>query len=324
VRQRTDDGASPWQAPLASVELAGFGGKTMDLAGLAAGAEPVAYTSLGMDKPLAREIQDRLSALGLLDPPGDGLFGPVSHWALAEFRKAAMLAESGAVDRALARALLDADPRTFLPLMPGNDLAGRIAAAMVRKAYWICRHPDAVNIVYVEGVNVDGTPNGNPPNRFNDIRALLQVAPGGRPVLIEVWDGTTEPGRFFTEIDPHPEGAARIAFGQFKSWGVGTHKAGTPSAHEALVQREDVTVHRDLDRNFSRLGDRTFTGMFGINQHWGFDMAVDNIGKASAGCLVGRTKAGHRAFMKLVKADPRHAVSHGYRLMTTILAAEEL
>lgn len=53
-------------------------------------------------------------------------------------------------------------------------------------------------------------------------------------------------------------------------------------------------------------------------------MAADNIGQASAGCLVGRTRSGHRAFMKRVKADPRHAVSEGYLFLTTILAAAEL
>jgi hypothetical protein len=32
----------------------------------------------------ARDIQARLIALGLLDPPADGALGPVSRWALGE------------------------------------------------------------------------------------------------------------------------------------------------------------------------------------------------------------------------------------------------
>jgi len=38
-----------------------------------------------MDAVLAREIQTRLTALGCLDPPADGTFGPVSRLVLGEF-----------------------------------------------------------------------------------------------------------------------------------------------------------------------------------------------------------------------------------------------
>ncbi|NJP21759.1 MAG: hypothetical protein HC763_25245, partial [Hydrococcus sp. CRU_1_1] len=36
---------------------------------------------------------------------------------------------------------------------------------------------------------------------------------------------------------------------------------------------------------------------------WGYDLPVGNIGSSSAGCLVGRTRKGHREFMSLVKSD---------------------
>jgi hypothetical protein len=64
--------------------------------------------------------------------------------------------------------------------------------------------------------------------------------------------------------------------------------------------------------------------MFGINQHWGYDLPPDNVSNASAGCLVGRTKTGHRAYMQRVKSDARFAVSHSYRFQTTILAAADV
>ena len=48
-------------------------------------------------------------------------------------------------------------------------------------------------------------------------------------------------------------------------------------------------------------------------------MTKSDIGRASAGCLVGRTKAGHRAFMSLCKADSRYQANNSYRFATTVL-----
>lgn len=62
--------------------------------------------------------------------------------------------------------------------------------------------------------------------------------------------------------------------------------------------------------------------MFGVNQHWGFDLPKGDIGNASAGCLVGRTKSGHKEFMAIVKRDPRFEASRGYCFMTSVLPAE--
>ena len=99
----------------------------------------------------------------------------------------------------------------------------------------------------------------------------------------------------------NPKGAARIAFNQYKAWSVGTHRASSPQGHEALVQTAPVAVYRDLNKDFKRPGDRVDTGLFGINQHWGYDAPMGDLGTTSAGCLVGRTKNGHRQFMALVK-----------------------
>jgi hypothetical protein len=189
----------------------------------------------------------------------------------------------------------------------------------------VSRHPDCVNIVYVEGMDINGARNQNTPNEFNDVRLVLRVNRAGRPDIVEAWEATSEPGKHHTSIEKlDPHGAARIAFGQFKSWSVGTHMAGRPSAHEALVQTSHVLVHRDLNEDFERTGDEVFEGLFGINQHWGFDMPKSDIGKASAGCLVGRTKAGHRAFMQICKSDPRFVSSRGYRFSTTVLPASAI
>lgn len=79
------------------------------------------------------------------------------------------------------------------------------------------------------------------------------------------------------------------------------HHAGKPQAHKALVQAEPLSVYRDLNKDFKRPGDLLDTGLFAINQHWGYDAPRGDLGRTGAGCLVGRSKNGHRQFMTLIK-----------------------
>lgn len=296
----------------------------MRLIDIANGGAEVPFAEAGRDPNLAADLQSRLSELSLLDAPTDGKFGPVSHWALDAFLARTKLRGKPAIDREVAQRLRDETADTLFPLNIKPDLAGRLVTALQAKRHVFARHPDCINIVYVEAMDPDGTANANTPNNFNDSRFILRINQGGRPVLAGAWEATTEPGLFWTRNPMNPAGAARIAFGQYKAWSVGTHNAGKKSAHEALVQTLEITVHRDLNQDFSRIGDRIETGMFGVNQHWGFDSPKENIGKASAGCLVGRTKAGHREFMKIVKADPRFLANNSYRFPAAILSAVDL
>ena len=283
----------------------------------------VALPMIGADQALATDVQTRLAAIGVLDPPADGAFGPVSHWALAQVVKRLGIAGTPVLDRWLAQALIDAaESGTLFPLNTPASLEGRLVKAMLAAQQWVSRHPECVNVVYVEGMDADGTVNDDAPNVFNDLRIVLRINKAGNPEIVECWDATTEPGRYYTSVQKiDPRGAARIAFGQYKAWSVGTHRAGTPTAHEALVQTAPISVFRDLNEDFERQGDAEFDGLFGVNQHWGYDLPKSDIGRASAGCLVGRTKSGHRAFMALCKADPRYVASNSYRFMTTVMPA---
>ncbi|MGM9512957.1 peptidoglycan-binding domain-containing protein [Roseateles sp. DB2] len=286
----------------------------------------IATSAIGGDHPLATEVQQRLIAAGLIEPPADGDFGPVSQWALDEFLRKIGSPGKGQLDAAMAQALLDPSVGALFPIKPTTTLAGRIAGALLSKRWWITRHPDCVNIVYIEGLNPDGTPNADEANVFNDLRVVLRINTSGEPEIAGAWEGTTGPGYYYVKLQKlDPQGAARIALGQFKSWSVGMHPRGTPAiAHEALVQVKEITVYRDLNEDFRREDDRQFTGLFGINQHSGYNRPVDDIGNASAGCLVGRTKSGHQAFMALVKADPRYLANRGFRFMTTVITAADL
>ncbi|MBO0929648.1 peptidoglycan-binding domain-containing protein [Fibrella aquatilis] len=282
-------------------------------------------SDLAFDIQLTGEVQTKLMTLGCLDAPVDGSFGPVSRLALSRFADIAGVAYEERVDAPLAQALLDASDDTFLPLTLGTDFASRVVRYMQLRNHWLAKLPGFLNIIYVEGANDDGQPNADTFNVFNDRRLVLHIQNGTPTLLLNVL-ATTEPGRFYTENPENSLGAARIAFGQYKSWQVGTHKQGRPGAHEALVQVGNLTVCRDLNRDGKRTGDRIFIDSgFGINQHSGHNQPANNIGKASAGCLVGRTDAQHQEFMQLVKTDPRYSeASHGYRFVSTIIAGDDL
>ena len=295
----------------------------MTLKDLRSTGTAVAMALIGADQELAMDVQARLARHGVLDPPVDGAFGPVSLWALTQVLRRLGTPGKVVLDAEVAGALLDDEP--LFPLHTSASLAGRIVRSMLDQGYWLNRHPDCLNIVYVEGMDADGAPNEDAPNVFNDLRLVLRVNRAGNPEVVEAWEATTEPGRHYTQIERlDPRGAARIAFGQYKAWSVGTHMAGRPSGHEALVQTAPITVFRDLNEDYERTGDQRFEGLFGVNQHWGFDLPKSDVGRASAGCLVGRTKAGHRAFMALCRDDPRYRANNSYRFMSTVLPAADV
>ncbi|MEW6127868.1 MAG: peptidoglycan-binding domain-containing protein [Acidobacteriota bacterium] len=276
------------------------------------------------DEPFAKEVQNRLTALGCLDPPADGIFGQVSRLAIRKLAKIVNLAFDDVVDANFANILLNHTADDLFPLTLGNDFASRIIQYMQLKNYWFARIPNFLTIVYVEGTNEDGNLNNDAFNEFNDRRIVLAFE-DGKPKILHNALATTEPGRFFTVHPTNPLGAARIAFGQFKAWSVGIHKAGTPSAHAALVQVAPLPVHRDLNQDGRRTGDAVDKGIFGINQHKGFNAPVTNIGRSSAGCLVSRLNSDHTAFMSLVKTELRYRdASHSYRFISTIIAGDDL
>lgn len=296
----------------------------MTLYDVSQGSAEIPLEDLGMPayQGLARELQDRLGNLGILDPPSDGIIGPVTRWAFGAFKKLAGPNRTESLDPDTATLLLSKTRDDLFPVQSTSDLAGRIFSYMQSHQMWVALYPGCKNIIYVEGMDPDGTTNSNQPNWFNDLRLLLTIEKG-IPTIIDQWEATTEPGTYYTNHPLNPAGAARIALGQYKSWAVGYHRGNKD--HVALVQVRDISIYRDANKDYQRAGDHLYTGnSFGINQHWGYDYPVDDIGNASAGCLVGRTREGHRAFMKLVKSDPRYQATTFYKIMTTVIDAREL
>lgn len=289
------------------------------------GNTTLSYEKLGRidNKDLVIEIQAILSSLGIIDPPNDGSLGPITLWGIDTFKQLNKIPSSQSFDKTTANALLNAKAIEILPIRPSNDLAGKIVKYMLKKEYWIARVVNCVNIAYVEGMNANGTPNKDKPNNFNDLRMVIGINSKRVPFIRGIWEATTEPGKYYTENPMSDKGAARIKFGQYRAWAVGEHGVGIHK-HEALRQVENLPVHRDLNKDFKRTNDEIEIGMFGINQHWGYDNPVGNVGRASAGCLVGRERDEHKTFMKIIKTDPKYKVNNRYRYHTTIIAGNEL
>ncbi|MBC1221192.1 hypothetical protein GNF10_03335 [Nostoc sp. UCD121] len=212
--------------------------------------------------------------------------------------------------------------RIYLVLPWANDLASRILKYMESKNYEISVGAKMYNIIYVEGMNEDGTINNNAPNVFNDRRMVIEVI-NGIPKIVGNWESTTEPGKYYTDNPMNSKGAARMQLGQYKAWVVGTH--GTAEPHEALVQVGDITVYRDFNKDFKRTGDKPDTSdNFYISQQWGYDNPTNDIKYASAGALVGRTRQGHKDFMAIIKQDKRYVANPKYTFYTTIISGEDL
>lgn len=279
---------------------------------------------IASDKELATQIQVLLVGLGLLDPPADGKFGPISTAALQKFQTLMKINEPEQLGAETAKQLIETKPEDLPtpPLKLGRDLASRIVKYMQLKKYEIFQGIRQYNIVYVEGMNGDATLNNDPPNYFNDRRMVIQIV-DGVPAIVGNWQATTEPGYRYTQRPMNPGGAARIKFGQYKAWQVGIH--GTTDRHEALIQTGGtVTVHRDFNKDYQRVGDKEDTGYFAINQHWGYDLPSNNVYYASAGCLVGRLRQGHREFMSLIKQDRRFQLNNRYIFYSTVIYGQDL
>jgi peptidoglycan hydrolase-like protein with peptidoglycan-binding domain len=279
---------------------------------------------IATDKQLATQIQVLLIGLGLLEPPADGKFGPISSAALKKFQTLMKINEPDQLGAETAKKLIETKPEELPtpPLKLGNDLASRIVKYMQLKKYEIFQGIKEYNIVYVEGMDADGSLNNDKPNYFNDRRMVIQII-DGVPAIVGNWEATTEPGYHYTENPMNPEGAARIKFGQYKAWQVGIH--GTSDRHEALIQTGgEITVYRDLNKDYQRTGDKEDTGYFAVNQHWGYDFPYNNVYYASAGCLVGRMRQGHREFMSLIKKDRRFQLNDRYVFYTTVIDGADL
>ncbi len=315
-------------------------------------------------RALVLDTQNKLTSLGILDPfttastseaipfkpltKQDGMLGGETLTAIRIFSDLIGIPVTSDFTPTLATALQNAEPGTiFGPLdldlqnEPDNQtrLAKRLLLYMQQEGYWFARVPGMLNIVYAEGIDRQGLPNADLTNDWNDRRILFSISQG-KPVMHQNFDATTEPGWKTIENPRNKVNAvAQIAFGQYKAWQMGKHTfPSLRQRQEALHQEETVRVYRDVDKNGKRWSQATKAtrlmqhrdwideGIFGINQHSVVSDRVnhDKVQGWSAGCLVGRFLAEHRAFLKLLRTDIRYQNNAKYMFMTAVVNGDLL
>ena len=205
-------------------------------------------------------------------------------------------------------------------------MESKVLEYMRRKGYMVDTEPGCLNIVYLEGINSDFTPNRDEFDGWNDLSLIIDHDADGVPKILFSAVCTTEPGRASTMAPAAAMmgGVARIAFGQYRAWRVGYHKRSRLlDTHPALVQCAEVPVHRDVNRDGKRTGDPMGTG-YGINQHGTKQLySGKSVGAWSAGCLVRRLWSDHETFMGFVKTDLRYQDDTRYIFYTTVIAGDD-
>ncbi len=197
-----------------------------------------------------------------------------------------------------------------------------LTSIVQEQGYWIARSPGMYNIVYVEGIDSTGEINDNKIDEWNDRRIIIQIEEGGSPRIILNSQATTQPGLKFTQNSMDSNGAANIAFGQYKAWRMGMHKGVQP----ALLQRGYIRLYRDRNKNGIRDNDDLIDigGSFGLNQHGSPYANPSKIGGHSAGSLVGKHYNLHLEFLDILKSDARYKLNSAYTFITTIIDGKKL
>jgi len=185
-----------------------------------------------------------------------------------------------------------------------------------------------ISIVYIEGMNPNFTLNRDRPNEWNDLRLLIRYS-GNKPEIILNSIATTEPGHEATMSKEAARlgGVSRIRFGFHEAlWHHGFHNfAKTGRKHPALVQipGRAVMVHRDLNKDFIRTGDRVGPA-WGINHHGVLRGVPKFVGRHSAGCPVGLDWEEHLEFIDLTKTDPRYLANKSFAYSSWFLPGDQL
>lgn len=199
------------------------------------------------------------------------------------------------------------------------ELVRRCMMVRLKNDWPIAKKAGEVNVDYIEGMDLDGSPNANRKNAFDDLHVLYGFK-DGVPFLIAKYECTTAPGPRYTLKPINPSGAAIIDLGYQACWQPGLHRG----AYQALVQTGGACrVWRDRAKTYKR-GQGMQTGWFGINRHHGGNASRTDIGGHSAGCLVTRLVSHHEESMRIVKADPRYLANKKFVFGTCVMTAAQV
>lgn len=186
------------------------------------------------------------------------------------------------------------------------DFGEKIVKAMKAKGYKTDVDGKKIDIIYLRGMDTSGNAKTRRVNAFDDIRVVIEYGTDGKAKVAGAWEASILPGKKYYESggQGRTDGAFMIDNGQFKkAWQVGIHGGrGGTVPHKGLLLKGNITGTRDANRNGIKDDTLKVSGSgFEVNQHWGYDQPSDNVDDGSAGCLVGRLKAGHEEFIKIVE-----------------------
>ena len=165
-------------------------------------------------------------------------------------------------------------------------------------------------------VNIVGIRNSstgqNVSNIFDDLLTVSYKENGVWKT--KSWPATTDPGKKGVMEYHNSAGVARLVEGQYR----GSHQLGLHQGkYEALKQKDNVKVYRDVNKDMKYDESKIQEGVFGINIHKaGTDSTyVENW---SEGCQVFKKAADFEEFMKIIrKSRDIHGNSFTYTLIET-------
>lgn len=163
-------------------------------------------------------------------------------------------------------------------------------------------------------LNIVGFRDSTSVNTFNDLLSVSWKFKGIENCIF--FRITTDPGTFYLNNPLNVDGTAIVALGQQKGvWKLGKHQG----KYDALVQRKEINVLRDNDKNgILDLNALIQSGFFGINCHRATEDGSSNIvGKWSAGCQVFQDSYDFDLFISIIKqAIPLWGNSFSYTLLS--------
>lgn len=258
-----------------------------------------------------KELQKHLINFGLVDPPVDGVLGRQTLKAVEIFATQFKIANEPLT------VLEKIKTQTQKTIQPVNDFVKKTIQECFDRGFYLSRGVDAPNIVYIEGVNIDGVVNKNYINHWNDIRTHLIIEHNGKAYFKNIWEATVNSGQYYTNFPMNPGGAANIKIPlQAWAWKIGRHITSSAN-QDALIQVRPVPVLRDKNKDGRSSGDKIEDwDVIGLNQHYGYG---DTVGRWSAGCLVVVGESAQDEFMDTNRTHRSYKIDPGYLFGTIVL-----
>lgn len=182
-------------------------------------------------------------------------------------------------------------PPPPIPPDPMLVLWEKCLAFYRKQGFFVFDRDDEINILFVSGVGLDGLPNDNKAGKWNDVCLIVRMVSGEWKVAYR-GIATTAPGVVATKSKGAQKrgGVLHIVPGQYFAWSAGYHKPSVyGTSHPAMRQVAPITVTRDANMDFSRHGDRQYTGVYGANLHSTKPgITPEEVGLWSEGCATNR------------------------------------